>query len=162
MAISLRLNKAKSSMGELVRSSHQMKAASSTANNSRPATIGPELHPIRLAIVSRIVSKAPADSIYPNQSKLGRRSRRASGKNLFGSKIIGDISIATNPTGTLIRNTQRQPKPLTRKPPRAGPMTAPVPTTQLCEPKVLPRSLPGNTQVIMAALFAWIMADPAP
>ncbi len=61
-----------------------------------------------------------------------------------------------------MKNTHRQPNPLTRKPPKAGPIIAPVPTTLLWEPKALPRSLPGNTDMTMAAPLAWIIADPAP
>ena len=64
--------------------------------------------------------------------------------------------------GMLTKNTDRQPNKSTRKPPKAGPTMAPVPTTDMVRPMALPRSLAGKAAAIIAMPVPWVMAAPAP
>ena len=44
----------------------------------------------------------------------------------------------------------------------AGPATAPTPTVVISIPMARPRSLEGNTEVMMAMPVPWVMAAPTP
>ena len=62
----------------------------------------------------------------------------------------------------LTKNTHRQPRALTRRPPRAGPAMAPLPTTLMLEPRAFPRSLAGKEDIIMAMAMPCIIPEPMP
>ena len=64
--------------------------------------------------------------------------------------------------GTVAKNTERQPKASTKKPPMAGPATAPVPTIVMIRPIALPRSFGGKAPIMMAMPVPWVMAAPVP
>ena len=64
--------------------------------------------------------------------------------------------------GTVAKKTERHPKASTRKPPIAGPATAPVPTMVMMRPMALPRSLGGKAPIMMAMPVPWVMAAPVP
>ena len=64
--------------------------------------------------------------------------------------------------GTEAKNTERHPKASTKKPPNAGPATAPVPTIVMIKPMALPRSLGGNAPIMIAMPVPWVMAAPVP
>ena len=66
------------------------------------------------------------------------------------------------PKGTLKKNTQRQSRAFTKNPPKAGPATAPVPTTVMIRPSALPLSWEGNMAVMMAMPVPWVIAAPTP
>ena len=65
-------------------------------------------------------------------------------------------------TGTVRKNTARQPKESTTKPPMAGPVTAPTPTVVMIKPIARPFSLAGKAAVMMAIPVPWVMAAPTP
>ena len=69
---------------------------------------------------------------------------------------------AADASNILPKNTHRQPSAPTRRPPNAGPATPPVPTMLRCKPSALPRSAPGNAEIIMAIPVPCVIAAPTP
>ena len=77
-------------------------------------------------------------------------------------RIITETNMAIKPKGTLIKNTARQSRTLTSKPPKAGPTMKPDPTILMLDPNALPRSLSSNVDITIAIALLWIIADPIP
>ena len=70
--------------------------------------------------------------------------------------------MATMPTGTFTRNTQRQPAVVTRTPPSEGPTAAASPAEPDHKPIARPRRLAGMITGIMASVCGVISAPPTP
>ena len=156
-----RRNSRSSSMGLAQRSSHRMKAASRMAKPAAAASMGGEVQPARWALEmpSSRASSAVEERTAPSQSKRSGRTRRLSSWPAITSRVKAAL---TSTRGTVAKKTARQPKASTRKPPVAGPATAPAPTIVIIMPMALPRSVGGKAAMTMAMPVPCVMAAPAP
>ena len=124
----LRLNNRISSMGAEQLSSHRTNALPATVVAIAPDNVNPDVQPRRspLPTTSKKPKRARPDRIAPPQSN---RCLSVGSSGFERGSINMEIKIVTMPTGTLAKNTARQSKALTNKPPMAGPAMAPAPTT---------------------------------
>ena len=148
-------------IGAGARSSHQMKTTNIPADSTNAARIGADIHPLPTARVrpSNNATSTPVDRPAPNQSKLLSRAARSDSQRRSTYRVA---NTPTSPSGMFRKNTARQWMKSTTNPPMAGPATAPTPTVVIRSPMARPRSLGGNTEVIIAMPVPWVMAAPTP
>ena len=157
----LPLNNRRSSIGESVRNSHQINVTSIDTAAAKATMIGGEVQPALLPVVIATIRaiRTPVDKAAPHQSNRVPLISWTS----FQPRITQ--TVATTPmasSGRVRKNTTRQPKASTTKPPMAGPATAPTPTMVMNSPIARPFSLAGKAAVMMAMPVPWVMADPTP
>ena len=128
---------------------------------AKAAMIGGDSQPALLPVViaSSKATRIPADSVAPNQSNRESPLSRTSVHPRKTNRVAATLMIST---GTVRKNTARQPKESTTKPPMAGPVTAPTPTVVMIKPIARPFSLAGKAAVMMAIPVPWVMAAPTP
>src|SRR5439155_671952 len=91
-----------------------------------------------------------------------RRSKRADRRAATGMKR-GASAATTRATGTLTKNTQRQPRELTSTPPRSRPAAAPSPSIAAKTPTARLRAAPaGKVETISDSAVACANAAAAP
>jgi len=94
-------------------------------------------------------------TIPPGSAPRGSARRRVRGSR------YQPATIATRPTGTLRKNTQRQPTAATSKPPSTGPDARPTACAAAWTPSAARRWRSGTLVTTSATLFAWSKAAPA-
>ena len=148
-------------IGAAARNSHQTKAASIAADSAKAARIGGCVQPDSTAKVSpnNSVTSTPVDSAAPGQSNPRPRAARSDSQPRSTASVA---AIPSSASGMVRKNTARQCTRSTMNPPMDGPATAPTPTVVISSPMARPRSLEGNTEVIIAIPVPCVMAEPTP
>jgi len=151
-------NRPMSSMGRACLSSTTTKIASRTAPPTSEPTMSALVQPLALPrSTPKTVRKSAAEKVRSPQT-----SARTACSSRDSPIFVSATNIANAPTGTLTKNTQRQPSVSVRRPPTSGPDATAAPTVAPQIAIAPPMSGPRYSCPIRARAVANRAAPPMP